>query len=80
MNYIVQSKKKGEKNWSGKEFSSHPAKIYTSFLDATQALEAYWFNNHVIGLNEQFDMRQIILIPLTEKEEREMLAFGKIRW
>ena len=40
MNVIIKS---GKENWSGKEFSDLPAKIYSSFDDAVSAISSYHF-------------------------------------
>lgn len=75
MSYIVTSRMKGARNWSGKEFSEHPAKLYATADDVVQALLQYWYHD-----SDKWDPRQITIVPLNEHEERELLAFGKIRW
>jgi hypothetical protein len=79
MSVIIKS---GKMNWSGKEFSSLPAKIYPSFDDAVSALNSY----HFFVLDAEnceyvvFDKTQKIqFIFLNESKEKKMLATGSVR-
>lgn len=80
MNIIIKS---GKKNWSGKEFSNLPAKIYSNFDDAVASLNCYHF---FIFDNEKRDYipcekkQKIEIIPLTEAKESQLLAADKARW
>ena len=80
MNWIIKS---GGKNWSGKEFSNSPAKIYTSFDEVVSAIKAY----HFLELNEEKKCyeevekkERVEFIPLTEARQEVLLKAGKIRW
>lgn len=80
MNIIIKS---GKKNWSGKEFSDHPAKIYSSFDDAVSALNSYHFftfDNEKCEYVPYEKKQKIEIIPLTESNERGLLSAGRIRW
>jgi hypothetical protein len=44
--------KSGKKNWSGKEFSDLPAKVYSDFDDAITALNSYHFFKYDSDKNE----------------------------
>ena len=80
MNIIMKS---GKKNWSGKEFSSHAAKIYSSFDDAITALNSYHFftfDNEKCDFFPCDKMEKIEIVPLTENAETRLLADGRIRW
>lgn len=80
MNIIIKS---GKKNWSGKEFSGNPAKIYSSFDDAVSALNSYHFFtfNNEKGMHVPVEKKQKIeIIHLTEGNERKLLAAGRICW
>jgi hypothetical protein len=80
MNVIIKS---GKKNWSGKEFSDYPAKIYTSFDDAVSALNSYHFFTFDDEKCEYIPCekkQKIEIIHLTESKERMLLSSGKIRW
>ncbi|MDX1937431.1 MAG: hypothetical protein SFU21_09935 [Flavihumibacter sp.] len=81
MSYIII--KKNKQNWSGKEFSELPAKIYSSFSDAVDALNAYFF----IGISEdgasyekKYHYGNISFLFLTEYKKTILLRDGKIRW
>ena len=86
MSVIVKSPFKGKGNWSGKEFSTNPAKIYSNFDDAVQALQSYCFykfdeeKNEFIEQEDDEIIREIRIIHLTEKKLNELLTAGKIRW
>lgn len=83
MNLIIKS---GKKNWSGKEFSSLPAKIYSDFDDAVSALNSYHFFKLVKFDNGNIEYvpcekkQKIEIIHLTESKLEKLLAAGKIRW
>jgi len=67
--FIIVCDISGEKRWEGKGWSSsQPAKVYSSFDDAVNALKAYWFH----GVQEkgvlQPDDRQVIIKPLTQHD------------
>lgn len=75
--------KSGKKNWSGKEFSDLPAKIYKNFEDAVWALNAYHFFRYDQEKSEYIpcEKRQKIeIIHLSESKTDRLLAAGKIRW
>lgn len=79
--FIIKSRSKKEPNWSGKEFSSNPAKIYSSFQDAVDALNGYWFNDFFHQLMGTVpDNRTVLIIPITEEKKQELLTAGAIRW
>ena len=73
---IIKSFVKNEENWSGKEFSNNPAKLYASFNDAAGALDCYWFNEWV----PEKDVRPIKIIHLQECQKNKLLGEGKVRW
>lgn len=75
MKFIITSNKKDENNWSGKEFSTLPCKIYYSFDDCHQALSAYWFNDTI-----KFDDRMVVITPLTEVKVYNLLLKRKIQY
>ncbi|MBA4848987.1 hypothetical protein [Emticicia sp. BO119] len=77
MSFIIKSNVKNETNWSGKEFSNLPAKIYGSLQSATDALEGYWFSEHV---PYKTDKRRVIIVPLTDYMQKKLLEQKKIRW
>lgn len=80
MNVIIKS---GKKNWSGKEFSELPAKIYSSFQDAVTAIESYHFYSFDSEKGEYGPcdkMQKIEFIPLRESKEKKLLAAGRVRW
>ena len=74
--------KSGKKNWSGKEFSNLPAKIFSSFDDAVEALNCYHF---FIFDNEKCEYvpcqkkEKIEIIPLSASDEEKLLATGQIQ-
>ena len=80
MNIIIKS---GKKNWSGKEFSNLPAKIYSSFDDVVSTLMAY----HFYKFNEKKceyvpceKKQKIEIIPLTGKRQEALLSAGLVRF
>lgn len=75
--FIIKSSSKKEPNWSGKEFSHLPAKIYSCFEAVSDALSGYWFVEEPIN---EVDNRQVIIVPLTEKKLHELLEQKKVRW
>lgn len=80
MNYIMKSK---GKNWSGKEFSEYPAKIYTSVHDCADAIENYhlWELNHELDKFVEVEKLDVIqIIPLNDKKTETLLSQEKIRW
>ena len=79
MNVIIKS---GKNNWSGKEFSNHPAKIYSSFDDAVSSLNSYHFFTFDEKKCEYVPCQKkqkIEIIHLTESNERKLLSAGRIR-
>lgn len=82
----MKSPFKGKENWSGKEFSSLPAKIYIDFADAVSALNSYCFYKfdpekcEYVEQDQDEIIREIRIIHLTEKKQNELLAAGKVRW
>lgn len=75
--FIIQSYVRGQKTWSGKEFSSDAAKIYSSYQDAADAIAHYWFGGYnLLG----FDNRVIKIVPLTEKRKQQLLKIKAIRY
>lgn len=76
MHFIIQSNDKKEPNWSGKEFSKLPCKIYGSVTSCADALEGYWFAENPLV---KADHRQINIIPLTDVKMMLLTAQGKIR-
>lgn len=86
MSVIIKSPFKGKENWSGKEFSTNPAKIYSNFDDAVSALNSYCFykfdeeNCEYVEQEDDEIIREIRIIHLTEKKLNALLTVGKIRW
>ena len=76
--FIIKCSVKGQKNWSGKEFSDCAAKIYASFEEACQALGYYWVNPILPSVKN--DDRVIRIISLSEEKKKKLLANGSIRW
>jgi len=79
MNVIIKS---GKKNWSGKEFSNLPAKVYSDFDDAVSSLNSYHFFKYDNQKNEyvQCEKKQKIeIIHLTEKQKEKLISAGKAR-
>lgn len=74
--FIIKSYVKGEENWSGKEFSTYPAKMYFSYEDATEAIARYWYGND--GINRP-DGRLIMIVPLGEIRKNILLKEKSIR-
>lgn len=73
----VKKKAKPAINWSGKEWSDLPCKIYSSMDEAMDAIKHYWYGSY--NLDEKHDHRRITFIPLTEKKMQKMIADGKAR-
>lgn len=63
-------------NWSGKEWSELPAKVYFSYLEATDAIANYWYGAYNL---DTFDDRNITIKPLTDQQLTEFLATKKAR-
>lgn len=83
MNELRVIIKSGQKNWSGKEFSASPAKLYQSFDDAVTALNSYhfWEYNEVNGEHEPQQKKQKIeIIHLDENQVQKLVKKGKVRW
>lgn len=77
---IIKSSKKTEPNWSGKEWSSLPCKVYFSIEDAMDAITRYWFGDwHGGNPGGTIDNRQITFVPLTEEKGQKLIAAGKAR-
>jgi hypothetical protein len=79
MNVIIKS---GKKNWSGKEFSFLPAKMYSDFDDAVSALNSYHFYIYDAVKNEYVPCekkQKIEIIHITEKQRMKLLYEGKVR-
>ena len=79
MKVIIKS---GKKNWSGKEFSNLPAKIYLDFEDAVSALNSYHFYKYDNKKNEYIPCQKkqkIEIIHISEVEEKKLIASGKAR-
>lgn len=74
--------KSGKKNWSGKEFSHLPAKCYTSFEDAVDAIKAYHFSIYDEGIGEYVYVEKnerLEFIFLSEYKLRKLFAENKVR-
>lgn len=74
--------KSGKKNWSGKEFSNLPAKVYANFEDAVSALNSYHFYTYDTVKNEYVPAQKkqkIEIIHLSQKQLSRLLAEGKAR-
>lgn len=75
--FIATSNKKGQPNWSGKEWSQNACKIYHEFQEISEAIRAYWFG----GYNDRgYDHRQVIIRPITEKEAIKLIDLKKARY
>jgi hypothetical protein len=72
---IIKSNINGQENWSGKEFSDLPAKVYTSFADAVVAIGGYWLTE----FNPEADNRAIIFKPLTHSQTEYLIKTGNAR-
>lgn len=78
--FIIQSNNK-ERNWEGKAWSERlPCKIYLSFDEVVDALNAYWFTEYAEDFGVKVDNRKVIISPLSEKQKDKLLAAGNIRW
>jgi hypothetical protein len=73
---IIKSRVTGQKNWIGKEFSDLPAKAYSTFFDAAQAINQYWVNEWNI---KQTDSRVIEFKYLTAHELDSLIKKGLAR-
>lgn len=83
MNELRVIIKSGQKNWSGKEFSASPAKLYQSFGDAVTALRSYHFwvyNKETADYEPQQKKQKIEIIHLDENQVQKLLQNGKVRW
>jgi len=67
MLYIVKSNKQ---NWSGKEFSTLPAKLYTSVEAAAGAVSSYQ-----PGYTKAFSIK-----PITQANAEKLSRAGKVRF
>ena len=79
MSIIIKS---GKKNWSGKEFSELPAKIYGDFDDVVSALNSYHFWEYCPKKNEYVQkekMQRLTIIHLTESKRELLLSTGQAR-
>lgn len=74
--FIVKSRIRGQHNWSGKEFSDLPAKMYFTYQDAVDAIACYWYGGYN---NDGADGRVIQIVPLTEDGKNALLKVGVIR-
>lgn len=63
--------KSGEKNWSGKEFSDLPAKVYASFDDAVSALNTYHFF--------KYDKKNAEYVPCESKQKIEIIHLSEMQ-
>lgn len=80
MSVIIKS---NSKNWSGKEFSNNPAKLYEDFDDAVNALNSYHFFRYDRDKNEYVPavkMQRLEFIHLTDKKRQLLLEQGKVRF
>jgi len=75
MYYIITS---GKLNWSGKEFSNFPAKVYTCFQNAAEAIQNY----HLIDINGNPvpSSKPITFKPISPVELPKLLNAEKVRW
>lgn len=79
MNVIIKS---GKKNWSGKEFSNLPAKVYSDFEDAVSALNSYHFYKYDNEKNEYVPCekkQKIEIIHIKESQLERLISEGKVR-
>lgn len=79
MNVIIKSRKK---NWSGKEFSDLPAKVYSDFDAAISALNSFHFFRYDSGRGEYVPcdrFEKIEIIPITEDQKQRLILNGKAR-
>lgn len=63
--------KSGKKNWSGKEFSDLPAKVYESFDDAVAALNTYHFF--------KYDEIKSNFVPCEKKQKLEFIHLSEMQ-
>lgn len=63
--------KSGKKNWSGKEFSDLPAKVYASFDDAVAALNSYHFF--------KYDEMKAEYVPCEKKQKLEFIHLSEMQ-
>lgn len=73
---IIRCNNKPDSNWSGKEWSRLPCKIYSNEYDALDAIKHYWYGSYNL---KTYDHRQIVFIPLTEKRMQKLISEGKAR-
>lgn len=71
MYVIIKSNKKKQQNWSGKEWSELPCKIYSSMEDAMDAIKHYWYGGYNLDTH---DSRPVTFIPLTEKKKQQAIS------
>jgi len=70
-------------NWSGKEFSELPAKIYCCFEDAAEAIKNYHFfewNYKTHGFEPVAKQQKIEFIFLSENRKDKLLKENKVRF
>jgi len=63
--------KSGKKNWSGKEFSDLPAKVYASFNDAVAALNNYHFF--------KYDEKKAEYVPCEKNQKLEFIHLSEVQ-
>lgn len=63
--------KSGKKNWSGKEFSDLPAKVYTSFDEAVAALKSYHFF--------AYDEKKAEYVPCEKNQRLEFIYLSEVQ-
>ena len=68
--YIIV--KSDGRNWSGKEFSDAPAKVYSTFSSVVNDLQAYWI--------EEKEECAITLLFLDDEQLNNALNNGEVRW
>lgn len=73
---IIKCNRPGQPNWSGKEWSKLPAKIYSSEDEALDAIKHYWYGSYNL---KTYDHRAVIFQPLTEEKMQKLIHEGKAR-
>ncbi len=79
MSVIIKS---GKKNWSGKEFSNLPAKIYKDFDDVISALNSYHFYEYDKDKGEYLETvktQKLEIIHLSDKKLEYLVKAGLAR-
>lgn len=77
--FIIRSNRKGSPNWEGKDFSQAPAKAYSSFEAAVDALKGYWFHG-ISEIDMQPDTRSVKITPLTEAQLKLLIGKNKAKF